>query len=184
MSTVEIVLTSGVCMLSAEGFGLFSSVPSFFSSSTISEQPIKNTRRKIFETFKRDTERSLMTYSPEMLAAIKRARHEKVVNKTGERERERRGEVLRQTIRRRNKGPPAHVLARMTPEEKHMDKVVRSVSEVGYVGQVKRRLGFRLRDPEGWKVEMGRRGDKERLDEMAGMVERENERRRKEVEGT
>jgi hypothetical protein len=123
-----------------------------------------------------------MTYTPEMLAAIKRARHEKVINKTRERERERRGEVLRQTIRRRNKGPPAHVLARMTPEEKHMDKVVRNVSEVGYVGQVKRRLGFRLKDPDGWKLEIGKVEDKERLDAMMSMVERENERRRKEAE--
>lgn len=175
MSTVEIVSMSGVCSLCL-------SLSDFFLIFVLSEQPIKNTRRKILETFKRDKERSLMDYTPEILAAIKRARHEKVVNKTRERERERRGEVLRQTIRRRNRGPPAHVLARMTREEKHMDKVVRNVSEVGYVGRVKRRLGFRLRDPEAWKVEIGSREDKERLDVMAGMVERENERRRKEVE--
>jgi hypothetical protein len=123
-----------------------------------------------------------MTYSPEMLATIKRARREKILNKTRERERERRGEVLGRTIRRRNKGPPAHVLALMTREERHMDKVVRDVSEVGYVGQVKRRLGFRLRDPEGWKVEIGKVEDKERLDAMMGMVVNENERRRKEAQ--
>jgi hypothetical protein len=69
----------------------------------------------------------------------------------------------------------------MTPEQKHMDRVSRSVGEVGYVGQVKRRLGFRLRNPEAWKVEIGKEEDKERLDAMLCSVEKENERRRREA---
>lgn len=146
------------------------------------KRPIRHAMQQIYQTFNRDAQRNAMSYSPEMLDAIKRARRDKIINKTRERERERRGEVLRSTIRRRNKGPPAHALARMTPEQRHMDKVVRSVSEVGYVGQVKRRLGFRLRDPEAWKVEIGKPEDKERLDAMMRMVERENELRRKQTE--
>lgn len=150
--------------------------------SVLSEQPIRNMIREIYDTFQRDVDRSLTPYDPEMLGAIKRARREKIINKTRERERERRGVILPRTIRRRNQGPPAHILARMTSEQRHMDKVVRHVSEVGYVGQVKRKLGFRLRDPEAWKVEIGRKEDKKRLDAMLEMVTNENERRR-ECEG-
>jgi hypothetical protein len=114
---------------------------------------------------------------------IKQARREKIANKTRELERERRGEVIARTIKRRNKGPPAHVLSRMSDEERRLDKIARSsVSEVGYVGLVKRRLGFKLRDPERWKAEGGWEADKQKVDEMMRGVERENERRRQVVE--
>jgi len=53
---------------------------------------------------------------------------------------------------------------------------------VGYVGQVKRRLGFRLRDPEAWKVEIGKKEDMGRLDAIVRDVENENKRRRQEAE--
>lgn len=88
-----------------------------------------------------------MPYPPELLELTARARREKCVNKARERQRELRGEVLSITLKRRRKGPPAHVLAKMTPEERRMDKIVRSgVSEVGYVGMTKRRMGWKLRD--------------------------------------
>ena len=45
-----------------------------------------------------------------------------------------------------NKGPPAAVLRRMTPEQRKMDKVARSLSEVGWVFRVLE-LGDAL-----WKV--------------------------------
>ena len=143
------------------------------------ERPLMQAQKGIYDTFRRDTERASTPYAPAMLAAIKQARREKIANKTRERERERRGEILRRTVLRRNKGPPAHVLRRMTEEERKMDKVVRSVSEVGYVGQVKRKLGFKLRDPELWKREIGDVGDKPRLDRMMQGVRAENERRRR-----
>jgi len=136
-------------------------------------------QKGIYDTFRRDTERASTPYPPAMLDAIKQARREKIANKTRERERERRGEILRRTVLRRNKGPPAHVLRRMTEEERKMDKVVRSVSEVGYVAQVKRKLGFKLRDPELWKREIGDVGDQARLDRMMQGVRAENERRRR-----
>jgi hypothetical protein len=100
-----------------------------------------------------------MTYTPEVLARIKQARQEQIANETREVERERRGEVLRRTIRPRNKGLPAHVLTCMSREDKNLDRVAKSsVSEVGYVGMVKRRLGLRLRGPERWKVDGGWEG--------------------------
>jgi len=43
----------------------------------------------------------------------------------------------------------------MTKEQKRMDRVVRSVSEVGYVAKIKLRLGFKLNDPEAWKKRLG-----------------------------
>ena len=69
----------------------------------------------------------------------------------------------------------------MTPLQKHYDKVARSsVSETGYVGMVKRRLGWRERDGE-------RRKEEERELEnvspgtrrMEDEVRRENGRRRR-----
>ena len=83
---------------------------------------------------------------------MKEARREKIRNKTRERERERRGEVFKAVRERQAKGPPAHVLARMSPERRRLDKVVRSLSEVGYVAMVKKKLGFRLKDDETWRV--------------------------------
>ena len=88
----------------------------------------------------------LSPYPPHLLDALKRARREKSENKTRERERERRGEILASTLRRRRKGPPAHVLVNMTPEQRRMDKIARSPSYAGYVRLVKKRLGFRMKD--------------------------------------
>jgi len=48
-----------------------------------------------------------------------------VLNKTLEYERERSGEVLKSTLRRRRKAPPAYVLAKMSWEEKVRDRVSR-----------------------------------------------------------
>jgi DNA modification methylase len=67
----------------------------------------------------------------------------------------------------------------MTAEERRMDKVVRSVSEVGYVGMVKRKLGWKLKDPEAWKKEDGSPEDKSRLDRMLEELRAENEKRRR-----
>ncbi|KAF5382048.1 hypothetical protein D9615_004459 [Tricholomella constricta] len=133
-------------------------------------EPLKELRKEISQTFPRDQQRRDEPYSLEMLEAIKAARREKIANKTRERERERRGEVLRRTILRQRKGPPAHVLAVMTPEQRRMDKIARSVSEVGYVAKVKRKLGFKLRHPDTWKVELG----------MSKEIQKESDRRMRE----
>jgi hypothetical protein len=114
-----------------------------------------------------------------MLRAIAQARRLRFLNKQHEREREKRGEVLRATIKRRNKGPPAHILQRMTPEERAMDKVSRSVSEVGYVGMIKRRLGWKLskRSEEARMAEIGRPEQRAALDRLADEISKETLRR-------
>jgi len=103
----------------------------------------------------RDISRAQKVFSPKLLEQIRAARREKPLNKMRERLRLLRGEVLPATkarsavtrMKRRShvKGPPAHVLARMTPEQKRLDRVMREPSEGGYSGMVKRCLGIRLR---------------------------------------
>jgi hypothetical protein len=108
--------------------------------------PIREQQLAIRETFNLEIKRLLSPYPPELIDALKRAQRDKIENKTRERERERRGEILAITRRRRRKGPPAHVLVDMTPEQRKMDKIARSPSRAGYVRLVKDRLGFRMRD--------------------------------------
>ncbi|KIM77743.1 hypothetical protein PILCRDRAFT_76421 [Piloderma croceum F 1598] len=141
-------------------------------------EPFTQQVRGYVETLKQDKKRLFSSFSPEMLEAIKQARRDKILNQTRQLERERRGEILPRTIRRRNKAPPAHILAKMTEKQKKMDKLARHVSEVGYVGMAKRKLGHKLRNPEAWTCEVGRPEDKERLDRMAEAIRLENERRR------
>ncbi|KAG5647000.1 hypothetical protein DXG03_001724 [Asterophora parasitica] len=142
--------------------------------------PLKQFKENIHQTYVAARERAIQPYSAEMLDAIKTARREKIVNKTRERARERGGEILRCTIRRLRKAPPPHVLSRMTPEQRRMDKIARNVSEVGYVAQVKRRLGHKLREPEKWKLERGRPENKEGLDRASREIREESNRRMRE----
>ncbi|KAF9460353.1 hypothetical protein BDZ94DRAFT_1266355 [Collybia nuda] len=153
--------------------------PVFANSYAEWVEPIDNARSEIQEAFARTDEMAETPYPPEMLERIKQAQLEKLANKTRERERERRGEILRRTISRQNAGPPAPVLAKMTPEQRKMDKVARSVSEVGYVAQVKRKLGFKLRDPNAWKKENGSPENKKALDRIARDIMWENLKRQR-----
>ncbi|TFK59820.1 hypothetical protein BDN72DRAFT_780216 [Pluteus cervinus] len=153
----------------------------FFGEETKHEwmRPIKAVQTQIYNSFHAGVDRATTPYPPELLAAIKEARKEKIANKTRERERERKGEVLPRTIERMNQGPPAHVLATMSTEKRVMDKVVRSVGEVGYVAKVKKRLGFKLREPEKWKVEGGWELNKLALDKAARDISLQNKGRRR-----
>ncbi|KAJ7067837.1 hypothetical protein C8F01DRAFT_1049494 [Mycena amicta] len=94
----------------------------------------------------RDIQRAETPISAELSRIILAARREKVANKTRERERERRGAIVKDTLKRKRQQPPPHLLSHMTPEERHKDRVARGVGEVGYVGMIKRRMGFKLRD--------------------------------------
>jgi hypothetical protein len=143
--------------------------------------PLTNLYQGLMDTYKLDQKRLFSTFPPKMIAAIKQARRDKILNKTRELERERRGEILPRTIHRRSKSPPAHILAKMTKEERRLDKLARHVSEVGVVGMAKMKLGHKLRNPDAWKCEVGRPEDKERLDRMEKQVRLENERRRQSV---
>jgi len=131
------------------------------------------------ETFMRDQERANRPFPPDLLEAIIEARRTKIRNKTCEKERERRGEILTSTLKRQRQGPPAHILANMSPERRRMDKVARSLSEVGYVALVKRRLGMRLKDPEAG-LELGEKKNRSLLKHAASMLKEENRKRAEE----
>lgn len=133
------------------------------------------------QKFDADKARLLSSFSPDMLAMIKRARREKILYRTRQLERERRGEVLPRTVRRRNKHPPAHVLAKMTEERKRLDKIARHPSEVGFVAMAKMKLGHKLKDPSAWRKEMGSPENVERLDGMEQEIRLTNQRRRQSI---
>ena len=109
------------------------------------------------------------------------ARRDRIANKTLEGIRERRGEVLPKTLRRRRQRPPAPVAVKMSPQQKLVDRASRSVSEVGFAGKMKRMKGVKLKDPDAWKVEDGLHLDRGKLGELRTMekaIHSENERRR------
>ncbi|KAF7345506.1 hypothetical protein MVEN_01569100 [Mycena venus] len=132
--------------------------------------PLKAARADLGALLERDIARSQMPVPPALAETLRAARREKVANKTRERMREQRGEVLRCTIERARKGPPAHVLVRMTAAERRADQIIRGVGEVGYVGMVKRRMGVKLRDGgKGLARENGTDLEGERLEKLREM---------------
>jgi len=140
--------------------------------------PLKSCLAEIQAAFERDTARAARPTPPDLLAQLKAAQREKVANKTREHERQRRGEVLSATRRQSRLGFPAHVLARWDPEVRKAKLIARrSVGEVGYVGQVKRALGYRI-PPEDDEVDELAREKLDRLDEEL----RRNNRSRRDVE--
>ena len=139
-------------------------------------EPIRHCLDEIAMKERRERDRASTPFPPEMMEAILEARREKIRNKTREKERERRGELTLSAIRRERKGPPAHILATMSPERRKMDKVARSLSEVGYVALVKRRLGRKLKEPEAG-LELGEKENRELLDKARDMIRKENQRR-------
>ncbi|KAH9057484.1 hypothetical protein EDB87DRAFT_1565130 [Lactarius vividus] len=148
-----------------------------FSAPYLAEwrSPLDASLAKLVEAFDRDTARSMRPTPPELVRQLKAARREKVANKTREREREARGEVLTATRARSRLGFPAHVLVRWSPEERKANLLARrSVGGVGYVGQVKRALGYKI-PPEEDQVDEATR---ERLDALAQELRRVNQSRR------
>ena len=134
--------------------------------------PLKSSLTEIQVAFDRDTARAARPTPPELLAQLKAARREKVANKTRERERQMRGEVLTATRRQSRLGFPAHVLARWDPKLRKAKLIARrSVGEVGYVGQVKRALGYKI-PPDADEV------TRENLDRQDEELRRSNRSRR------
>ena len=85
-----------------------------------------------------------------------------------------RGEMTGSLCRRLRQGPPAHVLSRMSPEQRRLDQFARHPSEVGYTALAKIRLGRGLRNPDAWAVEESR-GKEAELDVIAAVIRRQNE---------
>ena len=99
--------------------------------------------------FDRDTARARRPFPPELIKQVEEARKEKTRNKQREKERERRGEVTKSMLKRRNLGYPAAVMNSWgDKKKKEMLVVRRSISEVGYVGILKRKMGWRTRPEE------------------------------------
>lgn len=132
----------------------------------------------IHKANERDYDRLHSAYSPSLLRSGVRARRQKIQNKTRQYERERAGEVFSSTLARMRQGPPAHVLEKMTPEERRADKTARSPSEVGYTAVVKMKMGRKLKDGETWKMEDGKEEERARLERLEEAVREENVRRR------
>ncbi|KAF8961023.1 hypothetical protein BDZ97DRAFT_1830936 [Flammula alnicola] len=153
--------------------------PTVFSGPGISQrwkQPIVESIRDISKRQQLEYVRAETPFSPELFERIIEARREKIRNKTQEKDRERHGELTKSAIKRQRKGPPAHILAKMTAKEREMDKISRSLSEVGYVALVKRRLGFKLKDPDAG-LELGEKNNRPLLRQATHLIHAENRRR-------
>jgi len=104
---------------------------------------------RIQQSFSLENARVQMKYTPEMLEMIKEARRRKIENKTRERERERRGEVLTRTRKKMAKGLPAHVLSFRGQKGVDSDKAVKDPSLGGYTGMMKRKAGMKIGETHG-----------------------------------
>ncbi|KAG8901097.1 hypothetical protein FRB99_005571 [Tulasnella sp. 403] len=103
--------------------------------------PLEDQMQRMAESGKREEHMARMKYSPELLEQVRQARITKIENKTREKERERRGEVLSHTRKRMNKGLPAHLLG---AKESLRHKMLLDPSEGGYTGMVKKMAGMKL----------------------------------------
>ncbi|KAK1228919.1 hypothetical protein PQX77_008077 [Marasmius sp. AFHP31] len=111
--------------------------------------PMAETTQALRAGQRAQLERFLGPYPPGLLAQVAQARRTKWENKTREKERERRGEVLKSTRRRQRKGLPAHLLSKLSKDQIEKELTVRrSIAEVGYVGQLKRDKGWKVRTPK------------------------------------
>ena len=68
---------------------------------------------------------------------------------------------------------------RMSEKDKMTWWVSKSVSEVGYIGMLKRKLGMKMKNPEAWKREHGLPHMREKTNSDLAMVEMGNRRREK-----
>jgi hypothetical protein len=125
------------------------------------------------QAFYRGTARARKQYPDTLLNQLKSARKERILNKTKERAREIRGEVTRSLLKKLRGGPPAHVLSKMSPRQRFLDKVARHPSEVGFTAIAKRKLKRGLKNPDAWLVEESL-DKKEVLDAIAREIRQEN----------
>jgi hypothetical protein len=87
--------------------------------------------------------------------------------------------MTRKWLQRRRSKPPSLMRYRMTEKEKMTWWVSKSVSEVGYIGMLKRKLGIKLKNPDAWKREHGLPHMKKKTDSDLAVVEMGNKRREK-----
>ncbi|KAG9006992.1 hypothetical protein FRB93_008258 [Tulasnella sp. JGI-2019a] len=137
------------------------------------EESLDSHGQAMKESAQREENRARMKFSPALLELAKQARREKIINKTKEKQRERGGEILNRTKLRMRQGLPAHLISIRGKKGVAMDKVVKSPSEGGYAGMIKRRSGM--------KTKMDTRPQEESLSDVGerieGEVRAENRRR-------
>ena len=87
--------------------------------------------------------------------------------------------MTRKWLKRRRSRPPSLIRHRLTEKEKMTWWVSKCVTEVGYIGMLKRKLGIKLKNPDGWKREHGLPHMKEKVDKDLAVVKMGNRRRKK-----
>lgn len=132
---------------------------------------------RIQESFDREEARLYTPYTDELIEVVEAARREKHRNLTNEKIRERQGEMTRKWLKRRRSRPPSWIRYRLTEKERMTWWVSKCVSEVGYIGKLKRKLGIKLKDPDAWKRENGLPDMKEETARDFAVVEMGNKRR-------
>jgi len=132
---------------------------------------------RLHEFFQREEARLHAPFTDELIKIVKDARREKHRNLTNEKIRERRGEMTRKWLKRRRSRSPSLLRCRMSEKDKTTRRVSKSVSEVGYIGMLKRKLGIKMKNPDAWKREYGLPHMKEKTDQDLAAVEMENRRR-------
>jgi hypothetical protein len=130
------------------------------------------------EKFAADERRAKTQFPPELLRQVLAARREKIANKTRELERERRGEITNRAVKRKRKMLPGPLMTTRSPASRRHDHVSRSLSEVGYVGMIRERLGHGMKTGTWRLYEEGLEENRKKLGLDAKMIERENRRRR------
>ncbi|KAA1474749.1 hypothetical protein DENSPDRAFT_346574 [Dentipellis sp. KUC8613] len=121
--------------------------PRLFGGKKVTKwrEPIEEQLRILDQIFKRDEERARKPFPPALIAQVQEARKERLRNLARERGRERRGEVIKATKIRRGLGYPPPVRQRWSPKKRReMFIVRRSISRVGYVGSLKRKMGWKI----------------------------------------
>ncbi|KAF5313229.1 hypothetical protein D9619_003580 [Psilocybe cf. subviscida] len=151
-------------------------LPTYFSEPQEWTRPIKEMVDDINSSNRQEYKRQTEPYTRELIERVIEARRQRIRFHTEMKDRERRGEVTKGSSRRQNQGPPAHILRTMSPKQRRLDKVSRSLSEVGYTALVKRKLGFKLKDPDAG-LELGEKRNQPLLDEAAELIHAENKRR-------
>jgi hypothetical protein len=132
--------------------------------------------------FSADARRANTPFPPALLKQIVGARRAKIRNKTVELQRERRGVMTTRALRRKRKSMPAHILATSSEKARRYDRIVRSVSEVGYVGMVKERVGHGSQKGKWRLYEEGLKRNRRRLETTAERIQKLNEQRRAKAE--
>ena len=134
---------------------------------------------RLQECFQREEDRLHAPYTEELIKIVEDARREKHRNLTNEKIRERRGEMTNKWLKRRRSRPPSLMRYRMSEKDKMTWWVSKSVSEVGYIGMLKRKLGMKMKNPDAWKREHGLPHMKAKTERDLAVVEMGNRRREK-----